>query len=94
MWWLLSSIPSQKNGCSVLYALGDLPGPPHTHSPTHTNAKKKKKKVRPLQMSARRLSAPALLLDYLAERKRQAEWGACPSSPGEMGAAEGHSLAE
>lgn len=87
MWWLLSSIPSQKNGCSVLW--------PPTHTLTHTHKRiKKKKEVRPLQMSARRLSAPALLLDYLAERKRQAEWGACPSSPGEMGAAEGHSLAE
>lgn len=68
---------------------------PHTHTHPHTQTQKKKKKeVRPLQMSDRRLSAPELLLDYLAERKRQAEWGACPSSPGEMGAAEGHSLAE
>lgn len=72
----------KKNGCSVLHALADL----HNAIPPPPAAPQNKSGLR--RIAAHRLRALycCWIIQELAERKRQGEWGVCTLSPGETGA--------
>lgn len=78
----------KKNGCSVLHALADLHYAPTLAAPQYKSGLRR--------IAAHRLRAVHCywIIQELAERKRQREWGVCTLSPGETGAKEEASLDE
>lgn len=83
-----STCSGKKNGCSVLHALADLHYAPTLAAPQYKSGLRR--------IAAHRLTALHCyrIIQELAERKRQREWGVCTLSPGETGAKEEASLDE